>query len=127
MEHPLADAIRKIGGRTVYFCPAEGPALACESDALELIAATYGEEVDWVAAPVVRFGAEFFQLRTGLAGAFLQKFVNYGLRVAILGDLGRAAAESPALAAFVRESNRGSQVWFVRDEAELEARLAALR
>jgi hypothetical protein len=30
------------------------------------------------------------------------------------------------LAAFVIESNRGGHVWFVRDEAELEARLGAL-
>ena len=32
-----------------------------------------------------------------------------------------------ALAAFVTESNRGSHVWFVRDEAALAARLAERR
>ena len=68
---------------------------------------------------------DFFDLRTGLAGAVLQKLVNYHLRVAIVGDVTREVAASKAFADFVTESNRGGHVWFVRDEAELEARLAA--
>jgi hypothetical protein len=125
MEHSMADAIRNIGGLRVQFCATEGAAIAREADALDLIAATYGQEVDWIALPAERLARDFFDLRTGLAGAVLQKLTNYGLRVAILGDLGRETAASKALADFLRESNRGTQVWFLRDEAELEARLAA--
>ena len=63
--------------------------------------------------------------RSSTIGELLQKFVNYGRRVVILGDVSQAVAGSKALRDFVRESNRGASVWFVPDMAALEARLAA--
>ena len=39
-----------------------------------------------------RLSPDFLRLSTGLAGDVLQKFVNYGLRVAIVGDVSAAAA-----------------------------------
>jgi hypothetical protein len=54
---------------------------------------------------------EFFDLRTGLAGAVLQKFMNYQIRVAIIGDFSQVTSKS--LSAFIYESNRGSSVAFV--------------
>jgi hypothetical protein len=48
--------------------------------------------------------------------------VNYGLRLAVVGDISELLERSGALRDFVRESNRGRQVWFVADEAELAAR-----
>ena len=54
---------------------------------------------------------EFFDLRTRLAGAVLQKFVNYSIQVAIVGDFTNIASES--LKAFIYESNRGKQVFFL--------------
>ena len=101
----------------------DGPVIASEADAGEIMGLTFGEEIDMVALPTDLLAAEFFQLRTGLAGAVLQKLVTYGLRVAIVGDCSAMAAESDALASFITESNRGAQVWFVADEAELRARL----
>ena len=109
----------------MYLAPLDGPVIASERDALDLIGATYGQEVAWIAIPASRLSAEFFRLHTGLAGAFLQKLVNYRLKAAILGDIAPHIAASRAFADFVNESNRGSDVWFARDEAELEARLAA--
>jgi hypothetical protein len=126
MEHSVTGAIRNLGGQTVYWCSASGNAIAREGDALDLIGETYGREVEWIAVPVSRFSDDFFQLRTGLAGAFLQKLVTYGLRAAIVGDVSREIAASKALADFVKESNRGRHVWFVEDEAALAARLEAL-
>ena len=55
--------------------------------------------------------AEFFQLRTGLAGAVLQKLVQYEIRVAIVGDFSQYTSD--ALKAFIYESNRGRQVFFL--------------
>ena len=37
--------------------------------------------------PATRFDGAFFNLRTGLAGEIMQKFVNYHLRLVIIGDL----------------------------------------
>lgn len=49
--------------------------------------------------------------------------MQYHLRVAIVGDISPYVAESTALRDFVRESNRGDQIWFVADSEELGRRL----
>ena len=72
--------------------------------------------------PVARLDPAFFDLRSGVAGDIVQKFVNYGLRLAVVGDISESLERSGALRDFVRESNRGRQVWFVADEAELARR-----
>ena len=53
----------------------------------------------------------------------MQKFANYGLRLAVVGDIAEPLGASAALRDFVRESNRGRQVWFVADGDELAQRL----
>ncbi len=53
---------------------------------------------------------EFFILSTGLAGEILQKYVNYGGRIAIYGDYSRYT--SKPLRDFIWESNRGNDVFF---------------
>jgi len=114
-----------IAGVAAAVIPAEGPALATERDATDIIGALYGREVDLVVVPAVRLDASFFRLRTGVAGGFLQKFTNYRLRVAILGDIAAEIAASDALRDFVRESNRGRSVLFARDVGELVLMLGA--
>lgn len=54
---------------------------------------------------------DFFILSTGLAGEVLQKFINYHLKVAFFGDFTRYT--SRPLRDFIRESNRGRDVFFV--------------
>jgi hypothetical protein len=100
---------------------AEGPLLSSGADALGLI---YDASAEWVAVPVARLDPAFFDLSSGVAGDFVQKFVNYGLKLVVVGDISEPLARSGALRDFVRESNRGRQVWFVADAAELERRLA---
>lgn len=78
-----------------------------------------------IALPINRLDAAFFQLRSGMADAVLQKFINYRLRVALRGDITPWLAQSNALQDFVREANRSEQVWFLPSLAELEQRLGA--
>ena len=59
---------------------------------------------------------DFFVLSTGLAGEILQKYVNYGGRVAIWGDFSRYT--SKPLKDFIYESNRGRDVFFTSTEEE---------
>jgi hypothetical protein len=54
----------------------------------------------------------------------VQKFVQYGVGLVVLGDIFARADASSALRDFVRECNRGRQTWFVRDEEELRAERA---
>jgi hypothetical protein len=93
--------------------------LAQESDALDLIGDAFGAGTDLVVVPVERLSPEFFRLGTGLAGAILQKFTNYQLRVAIVGDISGYVGKSAPLRDFVHESNRRGQVRFLASAAEL--------
>lgn len=59
---------------------------------------------------------DFFILSTGLAGEILQKYINYGGRIAIYGDYSHYT--SKPLKDFMYESNKGKDVFFVSTEAE---------
>jgi hypothetical protein len=104
--------------------PDEGAQLATGQDALDLIGEAWSVSAQLVAVPVSRFDPSFFDLRTRNAGEFVQKLVNYGLRLAILGDISVHLTASGSFAAFVSESNRGAQVWFVANYEQLVERLA---
>ncbi len=59
---------------------------------------------------------DFFILSTGLAGEILQKYINYGGRIAIFGDYSHYT--SKPLHDFIYESNKGKDVFFVSSETE---------
>jgi Domain of unknown function (DUF4180) len=117
-----SDDVVPIGGVPVLRCVADGPVLDGEQAALDLIGATMGR-TDVLAVPVARVPPAFFDLSSGVAGAIVQKFANYRVRLVVVGDVTDRVAASTALRDFVRECNRGRQTWFVADEAELAARL----
>jgi hypothetical protein len=54
---------------------------------------------------------DFFDLKTGLAGDILQKFSNYRMKLAIIGDF--SGYKSKNLRDFIRESNRWGIICFV--------------
>ncbi len=52
---------------------------------------------------------DFFILSTGFAGEMLQKYINYGGRIAIYGDFSNYT--SKPLHDFIYESNKGKDVF----------------
>jgi len=123
--HPgVGDEMAVIDGVAVLRCAADGPLLDGEQAALDLVGEALGR-AELLVVPVARVAPAFFALASGVAGAVVQKFVNYRLRLAIVGDVDEYVAGSTALRDFVRECNRGTQTWFVADETELAARLRA--
>ncbi len=54
---------------------------------------------------------DFFILSNGVAGEILQKYMNYGGRIAIYGDYSHYA--SKPLRDFMYESNKGKDVIFI--------------
>ena len=54
--------------------------------------------------------ADFFDLKTRLAGEVLQKFSNYRVKLAIIGDF--AKYNSKSLQDFISESNKSNIVFF---------------
>jgi hypothetical protein len=121
----MSEAVQTLGGVRVLMCADEGPAIGVERDATDMIAKAWEAQAKLVAIPSSRLAAEFFVLRTGLAGAILQKFVTYAMRIAILGDITAQMAESKPLRDFVHETNRGTQVWFLPDAGALAEKLGA--
>lgn len=117
------DNVVELHGTPVLVCSPDGPVLAADGDALELIAAAFGQGAEVVAVPVARLAPEFFTLRSRLAGDITQKFVNYRLRLVVVGDIDGHLSDSSALQAFVAEANRGGPLWFVSSMEELEQRL----
>lgn len=115
---------REFHGVGVLVLDREGPALRDEASALDVIGETFGTGVDVVAVPVERLDPAFGQLSSGVAGAIVQKFVNYRLRLVVVGALGTT---SGPVDDWVREANRGRELWFVADLDELERRLSGAR
>ena len=114
----------ELNGIRVYEAPLAGPELRTDRDAVDLISAASEYGATFIAIPVERLGDDFFELRTRIAGEIIQKFLMYGRRVAIVGDISSRTSASTSLAAFVTESNRGRDLWFVNDLEELASRLS---
>ncbi len=114
-----------LRGSTVQYleCAVEGAPIRNNYELNDLMSMAWEHRVTLVAIPVVRPGEDFFRLSTGIAGETVQKFVNYHLRLAIVGDISGYVDESTALRDFVRESNRENQICFVNSLEELEQRL----
>jgi hypothetical protein len=119
----VADLVTERRGVPVLVCGRDGAPISSTQDALGLIGSAFSR-AEIVAVPADRFDERFFTLRTGLAGEIMQKFVNYRLRLVIVGDISPQLAASTALRDLVQESNRGNHIWFVTDLDELDSRLA---
>jgi hypothetical protein len=119
----MADLVEHLRGTPVLMGARDGAKISTARDATDLIGTALSASATWVAIPAERLDDAFFQLSTGLAGEIIQKFAQYRLGVAILGDISRHLSASRALTDYVWETNRGRQAWFLRDVEELADRL----
>jgi len=117
--------ITELHGVPIMIVSPDGPPFTGEADVTDLIGDAFGYGAELVVLPAERLPDDFFTLRTGIAGAIAQKFVNYRIRLAVVGDIAEHVERSTALRDFVAETNRGRQLWFLPTRAELENRLAA--
>ncbi|MFF8606239.1 DUF4180 domain-containing protein [Streptomyces sp. NPDC015346] len=115
--------MEKIHDIPVLMYPADGEIIGGERDALDLVGNAMYQGAAWVVIPADRLDESFFQLRTRVAGDIVQKFVNYRVGLAVVGDISHHIEGSPALRDFVRECDRGTQTWFPADLEELRERL----
>lgn len=65
---------------------------------------------------------DFFNLKTKLAGEILQKFINYHVKIAIVGDF--SVYTSKSLRDFIYESNKGNDIFFLSDEKQAVEKLS---
>ena len=81
----------------------------------------YEHDCHGIALNKAAVAESFFVLSTGVAGEVAQKFANFKMRFAIIGDF--TGYTSKPLHDFIYESNRGRNLFFVADEDEAVARL----
>ncbi len=81
----------------------------------------YTEGVSNLVIPKCCITNDFFVLSTRLAGDILQKYINYGIKLAIWGDY--SSYTSKSLHDFIYESNNGKDFYFVLSETEAVEKL----
>lgn len=93
--------------------------------ALDLIATVHYEaDSDRIILNKSLLSESFFDLKTRLAGEILQKFINYRVKLAIVGDF--SGYTSPSLKDFIYESNKGKDIFFLSSEQEAVENLSKL-
>ena len=122
-EKMLSTKFYELHGMRVLECVPDGAKLQTYGDAVDLIGKTFENRATLIVIPVECLDDEFFQLKTRIAGELIQKFVQYRRRLVIVGDISGFLAQSSALRAFVNESNRGKEVWFLASLEDLNDRL----
>ena len=89
----------------------ESIVIARIEDGLNLMADIYYQGYDAIIIHEKNITPDFFDLKTGIAGEILQKFSNYRMRLAIVGDFTTYKIKS--FNDFVFESNKNGQINFV--------------
>ena len=98
--------------------------LGTYDDAVDLISLCMSNHVDHILIHDKVLSDDFFRLRTGVAGIFLQKFVNYSIIAAII--LGEKSPRGAALLEMIGELNKGDQIRFFEDEKDAGIWLSTL-
>lgn len=90
-------------------------------DALDLLANSYYQGANKIIIKEENLTPAFFDLKTKIAGEILQKFSNYGIQCAIVGDFSKYTSKS--LRDFIYESNKQGRINFVNTLEEAKERL----
>ena len=116
MKNGMEKLIKKAGTAYLYL-PAEGDKFETEQDALEVVSMGMAQDVNRVLIRGERMADDFFRLRTGIAGSILQKWAQYGMKVAMVltEDKKKGKFED-----FLAETNRGNAFRTYTDEGEAE-------
>ena len=110
----------KTGGKAIAEIISDDIVIRNTDDALDLLGNIYYQGFDCLILHRENITTEFFDLKNKMAGDILQKFSNYRMRLAIVGDF--SLFTSKCLKDFIYESNRGKHVNFVPSVREaLEA------
>lgn len=117
--------ITAIEGTDIAIVESDGVIVQNAQDALDLLATLgYVHQCRKAAFDKASIAEDFFDLRTGLAGEVMQKFVNYGFAAAICGDF--TGYTSKSLRDYMYECNQGRHLLFVADRQEGVDRLRRL-
>jgi hypothetical protein len=91
-------------------------------DTLNLIYESGSKDAGKIILHEHQISPDFFDLKTTLAGEILQKFSNYRIQLAIIGDFSKYKSKS--LQDLIRECNRGNSVFFLENQDDAIKKLA---
>jgi hypothetical protein len=91
-------------------------------DGLDLLGNIYYQDFEKIIIYEENITPEFFDLKTKIAGEILQKFSNYRVRLAIVGDFSKY--ESQSIKDFIFESNKAQHINFIETLKEALERLS---
>lgn len=113
----------KCGNGMVAVVSSETKVITDVDSALDLLmSAKYEAGTKYIVVDKTLIVEDFFILSSGLAGEILQKYINYGGKIAIYGDYSRYT--SKPLKDFIFESNKGKDVFFVATKEEAIRKIA---
>lgn len=102
------------------------PVITDVESALDFIATIqYETGCHRIALNKAAIAEDFFKLSTRLAGDILQKFINYRVKFAIIGDFSHYT--SKPLKDFIYECNHGQDIFFVSDEEQAVEKLTGVK
>ena len=101
----------EINGSPIAEVHADSIIINNTGDATDLIGNLYFQGFEKVILHELNIDPAFFDLKSGMAGEILQKFTNYRMKLAIVGDFSKFNSKS--LKDFIFESNNQKQINFV--------------
>ena len=105
------------GSEVIAVVSSDKPVNTDVNSALDLLlSAKYEADTKWIVVDKKLIVEDFFVLSSGLAGEILQKYINYGGKIAIYGDFSHYT--SKPLKDFIYECNQGKDVFFVATKEE---------
>ena len=103
--------IHTIDNRKIAEIISDNIVLQTVEDAVDLIGNMSYQGFDKLIIHEENMISDFFELKNKIAGDILQKFSQYSMPLAIIGDFEKY--ESKSLNDFIFESNKGKQINFV--------------
>jgi len=88
-----------------------GPKINTVEDAVDLLGNADYQGAQRIVIHQSQLHPDFLELKSGLAGEILQKFSNYRMQLAIVGDFRNISSKS--LRDFIYESNKQGRIFFV--------------
>jgi len=112
-------AIRTLNGVDFIDLTGKGSLIQHEGDLHDLLSLCYYHQTNIVLLSEKNLSLDFFDLRSGLAGAAMQKFSNYKVKAAIIMTVG--AEQSERFKELMFEVSSSSHIRFYVDQQEAEA------
>lgn len=113
--------IHQRGETKIAELSSQGFLITNAEDGLQLLVDLYYQGFDKIILSQENITASFFDLQNGLAGEILQKFSNFRVQLAIVGEFDQYPSKS--LKQFISESNNGNQVNFLATAEEAKEKL----